>query len=126
VQARAACLGGGVGGRAREGLAVAGQQEAGVDSGECRQGGKGRAAVVRTINGYPYPELPAYKGYGNVDDASSYIGKVSTALQQPTPWLGKFDSTMIWCNSQGLDCTETNRRGEPARRDPARTHRAGS
>jgi Tannase and feruloyl esterase len=65
-------------------------------------------AAVRTINLYPYPELPAYKGYGNVDDASSYIGKVSSALQQPTPWLGKFDSEMIWCNDQGLDCRETN------------------
>ncbi len=23
--------------------------------------------------------------------------------QQPTPWLGEFDSTMIWCNSHGAD-----------------------
>jgi hypothetical protein len=48
-------------------------------------------AVVRSIDLYPYPELPAYKGHGNVDDASSYTGKVSTALQQPKPWLGTFD-----------------------------------
>ncbi|MGH3290410.1 MAG: tannase/feruloyl esterase family alpha/beta hydrolase [Trebonia sp.] len=74
-------------------------------------GAPATTAVVRSINVYPYPELPAYKGNGNVDDASSYVGKVSAAVQQPTPWLGKFDSTMIWCNSQGLDCTETNRRG---------------
>jgi Tannase and feruloyl esterase len=73
-------------------------------------GAPATTAVVRTINVYPYPELPAYKGYGNVDDAASYAGKVSAALQQPTPWLGKFDSQMIWCSSQGLDCTETNRR----------------
>jgi hypothetical protein len=72
-------------------------------------GGPATTAVVRTINLYPYPELPAYNGYGNVDDASSYIGKVSTALQQPTPWLGKFDSEMTWCNNQGLDCRETLR-----------------
>jgi hypothetical protein len=61
VQARAACLGGGVGGRA-------------------------------------------------VDDVSSYVSKVSAALYQPTAWLGEFDSQMIWCNSHGLDRTETNRR----------------
>ena len=73
-------------------------------------GAPATTAAVRSINVYPYPELPAYKGYGNVDDASSYIGKVSTALQQPTPWLGRFDSTMIWCNDQGLDCTETPHR----------------
>ncbi|MGH3247148.1 MAG: hypothetical protein ACRDOI_13175, partial [Trebonia sp.] len=70
-------------------------------------GAPATTAVVRSINVYPYPELPAYQGHGNVDDASSYLGKASTALQQPTPWLGKFDSTMIWCNSQGLDCTGT-------------------
>jgi hypothetical protein len=69
-------------------------------------GAPATTAVVRTINLYPYPELPAYKGYGNVDDASSYLGRVSGALQQPTPWLGKFDSEMIWCNDQGLDCRE--------------------
>ncbi|MGH3244855.1 MAG: tannase/feruloyl esterase family alpha/beta hydrolase [Trebonia sp.] len=70
-------------------------------------GAPATTAVVRSINVYPYPELPAYQGHGNVDDASSYLGKASTALQQPTPWLGKFDSAMIWCNSQGLDCTGT-------------------
>jgi Tannase and feruloyl esterase len=70
-------------------------------------GAPATTAVVRTINLYPYPELPAYKGHGNVDDASSYTGRVSAALQQPTPWLGKFDSEMIWCNNQGLDCRQT-------------------
>jgi tannase/feruloyl esterase len=73
-------------------------------------GAPAATAVVRSINIYPYPELPAYKGHGNVDDASSYTGKVSAALQQPAPWLGKFDSTMIWCNSQGRYGTETNQR----------------
>ena len=37
VHARAARLGGGVGGRAREGLAVAGQEQTGVDGVERRQ-----------------------------------------------------------------------------------------
>jgi hypothetical protein len=64
-------------------------------------------AAVRSIYLYPYPELPVYKGSGNVDDASSYRGEVSTALQQPTPWLGSYNTTMIWCNNQGLDCRET-------------------
>jgi hypothetical protein len=70
-------------------------------------GAPATTAVVRTINLYPYPELPAYKGHGNVDDASSYTGRVSKALQQPTPWLGSFNSQMIWCNNQGLECRET-------------------
>jgi len=65
-------------------------------------------AVVRQIKIYPYPELPAYKGDGNVNNASSYVGRVSRALQQPVYWLGKFDSTMIWCNNQGTDCRETS------------------
>jgi len=64
-------------------------------------------AVMRQDKLYPYPELPAYNGYGNVDDASSYVGRVSRALQQPVQWLGTFDSTMIWCNNQGTDCRET-------------------
>jgi Tannase and feruloyl esterase len=76
-------------------------------------GAPATTAVVRTLPLYPYPELPAYNGYGNVDDASSYVGKVSTALQQPTPWLGKFDTTTIWCNTQGEDCRETNWPGWP-------------
>jgi hypothetical protein len=29
--------------------------------------------VVRSINMYPHPELPAYRGYGNVDDASTEL-----------------------------------------------------
>jgi hypothetical protein len=70
-------------------------------------GAPAATAEVRQLPLYPYPELPAYKGYGNVDDASSYVGRVSYALQEPTPWLGKFDSTMIWCNNQGLNCRET-------------------
>jgi hypothetical protein len=46
AQAGVAGLGGGVGGGAGEGLAVAGQQQGGVDGAECRQGGEGGAAVV--------------------------------------------------------------------------------
>jgi hypothetical protein len=46
AQAGVAGLGGGVGGGAGEGLAVAGQQQGGVDGVECRQGGEGGAAVV--------------------------------------------------------------------------------
>ena len=70
-------------------------------------GAPATTAVVRQINLYPYPELPAYNGYGNVDDASSYYGQVSQALQQPVQWLGKFDSTTTWCDDQGTDCKTT-------------------
>ena len=69
-------------------------------------GASSTTAVVRQITLYPYPELPAYRGYGNVDDASSYVGRVSPALEKPVRWLGKFDRTKIWCNSQGTDCRE--------------------
>jgi hypothetical protein len=71
-------------------------------------GAPAATAVVRQITEYPYPELPSYNGYGNIDDASSYVGKVSKALEQPTQWLGKFDSTKIWCDSRGTNCAETN------------------
>jgi hypothetical protein len=76
-------------------------------------GAPASTAAVRSINLYPYPELPAYNGYGNVDSASSYVGKVSEALQQPTPWLGKFDTRTMWCNDQGLNCYETSGFGWP-------------
>lgn len=69
--------------------------------------------VVRSDTLFPYPELPAYKGYGNVDDASSYIGEVSTALQEPVRWLGRFDTTMMWCNSSGTDCKLRNMAPQP-------------
>jgi hypothetical protein len=62
---------------------------------------------VRQLPLFPYPELPAYQWHGNVDDASSYVARVSRAIQKPIRWLGKFDSAMIWCNSKGLDCRET-------------------
>jgi len=74
-------------------------------------GASAATAEVRQLPLFPYPELPAYKGYGNVDDASSYVGRVSYALQEPLPWLGAFDSTMIWCNNQGLDCKLTDSGG---------------
>ena len=77
-------------------------------------GAPSSTAAVRSINLYPYPELPAYTGHGSVDDASSYVGKVSTALQAPTPWLGSFDSRKIWCNSQGRQCRATSS-GRPPR-----------
>jgi Tannase and feruloyl esterase len=63
--------------------------------------------VARTLPIYPYPELPAYNGSGDPNAASSYHGQISQALQAPTPWLGKFNSTTMWCNSQGVDCYET-------------------
>jgi Tannase and feruloyl esterase len=69
-------------------------------------GAPSATAIVRQIKIYPYPELPAYQGYGNVDDASSYYGRVSWAVQQPVQWLGRFDATKIWCNNQGEDCRE--------------------
>jgi Tannase and feruloyl esterase len=70
-------------------------------------GAASATAEVRQLPLFPYPQLPAYKGYGNVDDASSYLPRVSRALQTPVCWLGKFSTAMIWCNSQGLDCRET-------------------
>jgi hypothetical protein len=70
-------------------------------------GAPAATAAVRQLPLFPYPELPADKGYGNVGDASSYVSRVSYALQQPIKWLGKFDSTMIWCNDQGVDCRQT-------------------
>jgi hypothetical protein len=71
-------------------------------------GAPAATAEVRQLPLYPYPELPAYKGYGNVDDAASYVGQVSYALQKPAPWLGKFDTAVIWCNDQGVDCRLTS------------------
>ncbi|HEX3804275.1 MAG TPA: tannase/feruloyl esterase family alpha/beta hydrolase [Solirubrobacteraceae bacterium] len=70
-------------------------------------------AVVRTLPLYPYPELPAYNGTGNVDSASSYHGQVSRAVQKPTPWLGKFDTLTTWCNAQGVDCFTTGSKSRP-------------
>jgi len=70
-------------------------------------GAPASTAAVRSINLYPYPELPAYNGYGNVNDASSYVGRVSSALQEPTPWLGSFNTRTVWCNDQGTGCRET-------------------
>jgi hypothetical protein len=67
-------------------------------------GAPSATAAVRQITLYPYPELPAYRGHGNVDDASSYVGKVSPALEKPVRWLGKFNAALIWCNSEGTDC----------------------
>jgi Tannase and feruloyl esterase len=69
-------------------------------------GSPSATAQVRQLPLFPYPELPAYRGYGNVDDAASYVPRVSRDLQKPIRWLGKFDTTMIWCNNQGLDCRE--------------------
>lgn len=60
--------------------------------------------VLRSIELFPYPELPAYKGHGSVNAASSFVGKVSKALEAPTPWLGKMNNVMIWCNAKGVAC----------------------
>jgi feruloyl esterase len=70
-------------------------------------GAPSATAAVRQLPLFPYPELPAYRGYGNVDDASSYVPRVSRALQAPVHWLGKFNTAMIWCDNQGLNCRET-------------------
>jgi hypothetical protein len=35
-----------------------------------------------------------------VDQGSSFVGKVSKAFPAPTPWLGKVNNIMIWCNSR--------------------------
>jgi hypothetical protein len=72
------------------------------------QGAPNTQPVVRTLDIYPYPELPAYNGSGDPNVASSYHAQVSQAVQAPTPWLGKFDSTTMWCSSQGTNCYETS------------------
>jgi hypothetical protein len=69
--------------------------------------------VLRSDRLFPYPELPAYNGYGDVDDASSYVGRVSMALQQPVHWLGKFTTLQMWCNAVGTDCRLVNAAGPP-------------
>jgi len=66
------------------------------------------SGVHRTLPIYPYPELPAYNGTGNPDLASSYYGQVSQAVQQPTPWLGSFNSATTWCDSAGTECQTVN------------------
>jgi hypothetical protein len=76
-------------------------------------GAPASTAAVRSINLYPYPELPAYNGYGNVNDASSYVGRVSSALQEPTPWLGSFNTRTVWCTDQGTGCREYGGFGWP-------------
>jgi hypothetical protein len=67
-------------------------------------GASSATKATRSIELYPYPELPSYKGTGNVNAASSYVGKVSAALEAPLPWLGSFNNTMIWCNASGTVC----------------------
>jgi hypothetical protein len=44
-------------------------------------GAANSGALTRAIRVFPYPELPAYNADGNVDDPTSFVGKVSTALQ---------------------------------------------
>jgi hypothetical protein len=53
--------------------------------------------VVRSDTLFPYPELLAYKDSGNVDDASSYIGDVSTVLLDRSSGSGS--STPPWCGT---------------------------
>jgi Tannase and feruloyl esterase len=43
-------------------------------------GAPAATAAVRAISIFPYPELPAYNGHGNVDDASSYVGGLDCKL----------------------------------------------
>ena len=78
-------------------------------------GAPASGSVIRSDRLFPYPELPAYNGYGKVDDASSYIGEVSQALEQPVEWLGKFSTIQIWCNPIGTDCRPVNAAQPPHR-----------
>ena len=71
-------------------------------------GASAATAAVRTLPLYPYPELPAYNGSGNVDSASSFHGQVSHALEQPFPWIGSFNSTTMWCSAQNTNCHLTS------------------
>ena len=68
-------------------------------------GASASGSPSRTIELYPYPEIPAYSGHGTVDDASSYKPTLSTALTNVIPWLGRFNTTTIWCNANGVKCT---------------------
>jgi hypothetical protein len=52
-------------------------------------GAPSATAEVRQLPLYPYPELPAYKGHGNVDDASSYFGRVSHRFRNPRRGSGR-------------------------------------
>jgi hypothetical protein len=61
-------------------------------------------ATLRSIELYPYPELPAYSGHGNPDTASSYVPRYSAALTRVIPWLGRFDERTMWCNASGTGC----------------------
>jgi hypothetical protein len=76
-------------------------------------GAAATGAVVRSDTLFPYPELPAYKGHGNVDAASSYVGEVSSALEEPVDWLGKFSTVQEWCNASGTDCRLVNAASPP-------------
>jgi hypothetical protein len=76
-------------------------------------GAANSGTLTRAIRIFAYPELPANNGYGNVDDPTSFVGKVSTALQQPTPWLGSFSTTLTWCDPNGLNRTTTNQHQPP-------------
>jgi hypothetical protein len=62
---------------------------------------------LRTIELYPYPDLPVYSGHGNPDRASSYVPRYSAALTQVIPWLGRFDEKTIWCDASGTGCVLT-------------------
>jgi hypothetical protein len=64
--------------------------------------------ALRTIELYPYPEVPQYKGTGSVNAASSFEARKSAALMKVIPWLGHFDDVQIWCNASGVSCTSTS------------------
>jgi Tannase and feruloyl esterase len=67
-------------------------------------GGAPAGTDIQSISIFPYPELPVYNGTGNVDQASSYSGKVSKAVEEPLKSAVTFDRKMIWCNAKGVDC----------------------
>jgi feruloyl esterase len=64
----------------------------------------GLGSPLRTIELYPYPDLPAYSGHRNPDRASSYVPRYSAALTRVIPWLGRFDEKTMWCNASGTGC----------------------
>jgi hypothetical protein len=45
-------------------------------------------SALRSIEVYPYPDIPQYKGTGNVDVASRLESRKSSALMKVIPWLG--------------------------------------
>ena len=63
-------------------------------------------------SGAPTGVVGAIEAVEGIEPRAS-CGTSETSLARPTPWLGSFNTKMIWCNSHGLDCRETGGFGWP-------------